>query len=249
MTLSGNSSLNPSKSEINKCGELIRKVRYEGLSVGLDEIDHAIEVISWFRAQHAYPMAKVRYGLTSMVRTESADEVISQRLKRVPRIVRKLHRTVGSPTGRTALARLEDIGGVRAILKDGPELERVRRRIERNWKAHFKRPPRDYIAEPKPIGYRAVHFVIVRDGRAIEVQLRTRGQQQWADAAESADARLAHRGVNLKDSEGPAEMIKYFSAAGEVIYRREYGIPISYELTKRFNTARRTVIESGYYNA
>lgn len=241
--------MNPSKSEINRCGELVRKVLYEGLAADAGDIDHAIAVISWFRAQHAYPMTKVRYGLTSMVRTAGADDVVSQRLKRVPRIVRKLHRTVGSATGRTALARLEDIGGVRAILRDGPELERVRRRVERNWKVAFKRPVRDYIADPKDIGYRAVHFVVVRDGRAIEVQLRTRGQQEWADAAETADARLADRGVNLKDSEGPAEMLEYFRAAGEVIYRREYGAPISYELTKRFNAARRAVIEAGYYNA
>ncbi|MDW5612501.1 RelA/SpoT domain-containing protein [Mycolicibacterium sp. D5.8-2] len=239
----------PSKSEINRCGELVRKVRYEGYPLDADDLDHAIEVISWFRAQHAYPMAKVRYGLSSMVRTEGGDEVVSQRLKRVPRIVRKLQRTVGSSTGRTALARLEDIGGVRAILRDGAELERVRRRVDKNWKSDYRRPPRDYIAEPKAIGYRAVHFIVVRDGRAIEVQLRTRGQQQWADAAEQADARLAARGVNLKDSEGPEEMLEYFSAAGEVIYRREYGLPMSFEVTRRFNNARRAVIAGGYYNA
>ncbi len=71
-----------------------------------------------------------------------------------------------------------------------------------------------------------MHYVVVRDGRAIEVQLRTRGQQQWADAAESADARLSGVGVNLKDGEGPAEMIEYFAAAGELIFLREYGLEI-----------------------
>ena len=91
--------------------------------------------------------------------------------------------------------------------------------------------------------------MVVRDGRAVEIQLRTRGQQQWADAAEAADARHGFRGVNLKDNEAPEEMLEYFRAAGEVIYRREYGIPISYELTGRFNAARRTVIAAGYYNA
>ncbi|GJF12938.1 hypothetical protein NGTWS0302_17810 [Mycolicibacterium cyprinidarum] len=238
----------PSKSEINRCGELIRKASFEGLLIDDDRIDHAIEVISAFRAAHAYPMAKTRYGLVSMVQTERAVEVaVGQRLKRVPRIIRKLQRTIGSPTGRTTLARLEDIGGVRAILSDGPELDRVRKRIEKNWSSSFRRE-RDYIAEPKEIGYRGVHFVVVRDDRAIEVQLRTRGQQQWADAAEAADARHGSRGVNLKDSEAPAEMLEYFCAAGEVIYRREYGIPISFALTRRFNDARRAVIAAGYYN-
>ncbi|PJE14118.1 RelA/SpoT domain-containing protein [Mycobacterium sp.] len=239
----------PSKSEINRCGELIRRATFDGAAVEVDKLEHAITVISAFRAAHAYPMSKTRYGLASMVRTERADEVIvGQRLKRVPRIIRKLHRTVGSEGGRTSLARLEDIGGVRAILNDGAELDRVRRRIERNWGSSIRRR-RDYILEPKEIGYRAVHLVVVRDGRAIEIQLRTRGQQQWADAAEAADARHGLRGVNLKDSEAPEEMLEYFSAAGEVIHRREYGLPISFELTRRFNAARRAVIAAKYYNA
>ena len=202
----------PSKSRINKCGELVRKYAYESLNVPNDELDEALQVISNFRAAHAYPLVKVRLGLRSMVLTERADEVIGQRLKRIPRIIRKLQRTVNSATGKTALARLEDIGGVRAVLRDGAELDRVRRRIERNWKHSFRRE-RDYIAEPKDIGYRAVHFVVVRDQRAIEVQLRTRGQQQWAEAAEAADARLGSRGVNLKDAEGPEVMLEYFRAA------------------------------------
>ena len=88
----------------------------------------------------------------------------------------------------------------------------MRGRIEKRWKQQFGRDPRDYISHPKATGYRAVHFVVIRDGRAIEVQLRTRGQQQWAEAAEAADARLAHRDVSLKDGEGPQEMLDYFAA-------------------------------------
>lgn len=237
-----------SKSRINKCGELVRRYVYEGEDVSNAELDEAVRVIHDFRAAHAYPLLKVRNGLTSMVRTEFADDVIGQRLKRVPRIVRKLQRTVGSSTGTTMLARLEDIGGVRAILRDGNELNRVRRRLEKNWKHQFRRDPRDYIATPKTIGYRAVHFVVMRDDCAIEVQLRTRGQQQWAEAAETADARLAHRGVNLKDGEAPAEMLEYFAAAGELIYRREYGLPVASELIAAFDAAREAVVNAGYYS-
>jgi len=214
--------------------------------VDADEIDEALVVIRAFREAHAYPLAKVRYGLRSMVRTENVHEAIGQRLKRVPRIIRKLQRTVGSPSGRTQLARLEDIGGVRAVVASGAELDALRRRIEGNWSTQFRRT-RDYIAHPKAEGYRAVHFVVVRDDRAIEVQLRTRGQQQWADAAESADVRLATKGVRLKDGEGPDEVLEYFSAAGELIYHREYGLDITPELRARFAHAREAVIEAGYY--
>lgn len=238
----------PSRNKINKCGELVRRVAYEHEFVSDAELDEALQVIHDFREAHAYPLLKIRNGLTSMVRTECADDVIGQRLKRVPRIIRKLQRTVGSPTGRTMLARLEDIGGVRAVLRDGDELNRVRRRLEKNWKHQFRREPRDYIEYPKDIGYRAVHFVVVRDDRAIEVQLRTRGQQQWAEAAEAADARLAHRGVNLKDGEAPPEMLEYFASTGELIYRREYGLLVPSELLERVQVAREAVITERYYS-
>src|SRR5271155_3594496 len=99
-----------SKSKINNCGDLVRRYVYEGEDVSVEELDEAVRVIQEFRATHAYPLLKIRNGLTSMVRTESADDVVGQRLKRVPRIVRKLQRTIDSPTGRTMLARLEDIG-------------------------------------------------------------------------------------------------------------------------------------------
>ena len=55
----------------------------------------------------------------------------------------------------------------------------IGRRIRKNWSRDFTRDPRDYVAFPKDIGYRAVHYIVRRDGRAIEVQVRTRGQQQW----------------------------------------------------------------------
>lgn len=237
----------PSKNKINMCAELIRQYVYENREVAEPDLEEAIRIIHNFRGAHAYPLVKVRNGLTSMVRSEHAAEIIGQRLKRVPRIIRKIQRTVGSPAGRTTLARLDDIGGVRAILRDGDELTRVRKRIEKRWRQQFRRDPRDYIANPKATGYRAVHFVVVRDDRAIEVQLRTPGQQEWAEAAEVADARLAHRGVNLKDGEGPAEMLDYFSAAGELIYRREYGLTVSSELLAAFNAARQAVVRAGFY--
>ncbi|MGB5798346.1 MAG: RelA/SpoT domain-containing protein [Mycolicibacter algericus] len=238
----------PSKSQINKCGELVRQCVYEHREVDPEELEQAINVITDFRSAHSYPLQKVRLGLDSMIRTEQCIPRVSQRLKRVPRIIRKLQRTVSSPGGRTTLARLEDIGGVRAVLQDGNELERVRSRLEARWGDTVRRR-RDYIADPKDIGYRAVHIVAIRDGRPIEIQLRTRGQQQWADAAESADARLAGRGVNLKDSDGPDEMIEYFAAAGELIYRREYGLEIPSAVHRRFSAARRAVVDGGYYKA
>lgn len=240
----------PSKGEINRCGNHLKDIATGSLDPKSEEewerFEHALKVVGDFRAAHAYPMQKIRYGLRSMVRTERADVVVSQRLKRVPRIVRKLHRM-----GNSNLARIEDIGGCRAVLRDGPELERVKARIVRQWKGSFARDPRDYIAAPKELGYRAVHFVVRRDDRAIEVQLRTRGQQQWAEAVEAADARLGRMipDLMLKDGIGPDDLVQYFKLAGEVIYRREYGMSLTSQILEDFEASRRAVIQAGYYKA
>lgn len=231
----------PSKSRINKCGQYLQDL-YSGKTRISDYAEHreAVSVVTDFRAAHAYPMQKMRYGLRSFVRSEGADEAITQRLKRLPRIIRKLDRMENS-----MLARLEDIGGVRAVLFDGPELERVAAHMVDRWGHQLKRE-RDYITVPKDIGYRAKHYVFERDGRRVEVQLRTRGQQEWADAVEAIDAR---RGLNLKDGTGPVDLVGYFEAAGELIYVNEYGLDPDLDLIERFNEARQTVIEAGYYSA
>jgi putative GTP pyrophosphokinase len=230
----------PTKSQINKCGKLLKRAFGGDVSVSAEDLENALQALRHFRAVHAYPMLKIRVGLNSMVRTAQADEAITQRLKRVPRIIRKLYRMPNMP-----LASLEDIGGVRAVLANGPELERVRHRVMRNWRTQLLREPRNYIDQPKDIGYRAVHLVVERDGRAVEVQLRTRGQQQWADAVETADARLS---LTLKDGVGPPEMVEYFAAAGEVIFLREYGRPVPVDLAERFQAAREAVVRAGYYS-
>lgn len=109
----------PSKSRIRKCGEIIRAARFDpDCPLDITDLGDALDVVKLFRRAHQEPMAKVRTGLGSMVNTLGFDLVITQRLKRSERIIRKLHRSVGSPYGRTTLDRLEDIGGVRVILPD-----------------------------------------------------------------------------------------------------------------------------------
>jgi len=120
----------PSKGEINRCGSYLVSLAH-GAADGRDpydpdRVEHAITVVSEFRAAHQYPLTKVAVGLRSMVNSEGAEVVVAQRLKRLPRILRKLHRMQG-----TNLARLEDIGGCRAVLQDGEELRRVLRRMRR----------------------------------------------------------------------------------------------------------------------
>lgn len=230
-----------SKTKVNRCGEYLRAVVYEG---GLsesplfeDRVDEAVQVVSAFRAAHAYPLAKVTVGVRQFVQTEGAVVLVAQRLKRLPQIVHKLHRMP-----KTELARMEDIGGCRAVLADLDEVARVRRRIKKNrW--DIKRE-RDYVIEPKETGYRGVHLVVERDGRRIEVQLRTTGQQQWAEAVERTASRLD---MPLKDGEGDERVLRYFQVAGEGICRTEAGLEQDEEFLEQFHTARAAVVEAGYF--
>jgi ppGpp synthetase/RelA/SpoT-type nucleotidyltranferase len=171
--------------------------------------DVAIE----YRATFQDPLRKVTVGVRQFVERESSEIVVGQRLKRMPQILDKLARF---PSMR--LSQMEDMGGCRAIMPGGAaEVQGVLRRIRRNWQIALFR---DYVREPKVTGYRAVHVVVLRDERLIEIQLRTLGQHDWAEAVERIAARTGH---NLKDGEGPDDLVEYLRLVARAIYEHESG--------------------------
>lgn len=68
----------------------------------------------------------------------------------------------------------------------------MRKRLVSTWQRHL-RDEHDYIAHPKQDGYRALHVVVERDGRLIEIQLRTQLQHLWAAHVEKLE--MARREV------------------------------------------------------
>lgn len=107
------------------------------------------------------------------------------------------------------LARMADIGGVRAILLDQSAADRVAARLRRNWTiTRFS----DYVRKPKPDGYRALHLINRHRGRLIEIQLRTPLQDEWANIIEKLSRSIV---PGLKYGEGPSELREFFSAASE----------------------------------
>lgn len=165
-----------------------------------------------------------------MVSREADDVIVSQRLKREPQIINKLVRQPGM-----LLARIEDIGGCRAVLPSPDAVAGVEQRIRKRWEV---KRYRDYVDEPKVGGYRAVHLVTERDGMRIEVQLRTKGQQEWADTVESF---AGHYDLPLKDESGPAVVLDFFKRAGEGIYCDEYLVPVPDGFADRYREAAQAV--------
>ncbi|OYW56643.1 MAG: bifunctional (p)ppGpp synthetase/guanosine-3',5'-bis(diphosphate) 3'-pyrophosphohydrolase, partial [Rhodobacterales bacterium 12-65-15] len=85
-----------------------------------------------------------------------------------------------------AFSRLSDIYGFRIICGSVADCYRILGVIHQRWRAvpgRFK----DYISQPKNNGYRSIHTSVSgRDGKRVEVQIRTREMHEVAEAGVAA---------------------------------------------------------------
>ena len=85
-----------------------------------------------------------------------------------------------------AFSRLSDIYGFRVICTSVAECYTIMGVIHQRWRAvpgRFK----DYISQPKSNGYRSIHTTVSgRDGKRVEVQIRTREMHEVAEAGVAA---------------------------------------------------------------
>jgi putative GTP pyrophosphokinase len=125
------------------------------------------------------------------------------------------------------LTQMADIGGCRALLADQEKVYAVAARLRRNWDITRTR---DYAAEPKDSGYRAVHLIVRRKGRLIEVQLRTPLQDEWANQVEEDSRRV---GRNFKGGEGQREVHDYYAVVSELLALRELDMEPDEDLRQR----------------
>ncbi len=83
-------------------------------------------------------------------------------------------------------SRLSDIYGFRIITKTESDCYRVLGAVHQRWRAvpgRFK----DYISQPKSNGYRSIHTTVSgRDGKRVEVQIRTREMHEVAETGVAA---------------------------------------------------------------
>lgn len=220
----------PSKSKVDKAGALLREWWDARDQPPTEVTIDAVGVVWEWRAAFNYPLTKVNNNLRHYVRKEGCEVFIAQRLKRLARIIDKLSRFP-----RMRLTQMQDVGGCRAILPNQDAVYGVVRGIRKNWDIITID---DYFQTPKETGYRAVHAIVRKDGLPIEVQLRTFGQQDWADEVERIDGRIPE---SLKDGVGPAEVLDYVRQLAEVIYRSEAGEPQDYRQARALAELRRHV--------
>lgn len=212
-----------SRGEVNRAGEILA-----AQTAVPSRASHATSVLSNWRSCHGYPINTFQATLRDKLRAVDPDALVAQRLKRTPSIISKLRRFPSMK-----LVRMNDIGGLRAVLATLSEV----RDLERNYRSsnflHELVGEKDYIQAPKASGYRGIHLIYryqnnrfearPYNGLLVELQVRTQRQHAWATAVETMGTFLNQA---LKSSEGPEEWLKFFALSASAFAHLEKTPPV-----------------------
>ncbi|WP_092611904.1 RelA/SpoT domain-containing protein [Raineyella antarctica] len=214
----------PSKNQVRQAGRTVRHSLQMPLSVDEETYAEAIAIIERHRAAHARPMVTANVALRQMCRRLGLNAKVTQRLKRMETIRDKLLREPG-----LNLDRMQDFGGCRVIVPTIEDAYRLRDRILRR---HPDARVKDYVAEPRGSGYRAIH-VIAEYGlpkKPIEIQIRTPEMHEWADMVERVSGML---GINYKQ-EGHAEFQLWAKVLSRILELQAAGRPVPEALRENY---------------
>lgn len=215
---------NYSKEQINRAGKLACKSK-----IGSNDYESAVKVINEWRVAHEYPMHTINMTLRRKAKSISSEAIIARRLKRLPTIIDKIGRREVS----MSLSRMQDVGGVRAILPEVAQVRELQRLyIDKGRFSHIVRSHHDHITSPKKSGYRGIHIVFEfnntqgrssnsrdYDGLNIEIQLRTQLQHEWATAVETVGTILRQ---DLKSGHGDKKWLEFFRCMSSIIATIEH---------------------------
>lgn len=214
-----------SKNQISNAGKILLTSKSQ------DEINNAIALINEWRASHMYPLNFMKSSLLKLLNQNNIVPVlISQRLKRLASITYKL-----DLNPQMGLGGMQDIGGYRAVLKDTKDLMRLHALLQ-STKTHKLLKINDYVSDPKPSGYRSIHYIYEYsstleqfNGLRIELQIRTKLQHNWATAVETAGIITK---TSLKSSQGPDSWLEFFKVISSLFAIKE-GLPVLKEHSTR----------------
>lgn len=235
-----------SKSEIDRAGEIARLSK-----PGSKQYIESVAKINEWRISHHYPMHTFNITLRKKAYDIDKDAIVARRLKRLQTILDK----VGSRQLTMKLSRMQDIGGVRAVMKNTKQVYQLAAQYtDKKRFTHKLKPVKDYIQHPKPSGYRGVHLVFEfnnaqgrtphardYDGLNIEVQVRTQLQHIWATAVE-AIGMMRHE--ELKSSSGNKQWLEFFGLMSSIIALLEDS-PV---LETHQNLSSREIIDRTYHH-
>lgn len=167
-----------------------------------------------WRMAHAYPMVAERMRLNHIAK---GGFVTAGRVKRMTSVRKKLSQ------GSATLRGMQDLAGCRAVMATVADCYRVFDAYKGGASASEFHRARDYMADPKPDGYRGIHAILrfggtgrsePYAGQHLEVQIRTRLQHVWATAIEAIGA---VRGEDLKAGQGDASWLRLMALMGDYL--------------------------------
>ncbi|AUC84025.1 (p)ppGpp synthetase [Polaribacter sp. ALD11] len=187
-----------------------------------EEVNNALSIINEWRTNHLHPLNVLKNAIIRLLdKNEITPYLVSQRLKRITSIEYKLDLKPDM-----GLGGMNDIGGIRIVLKDSKQLAILEKILLDNRLNHKLLPkPYNYILYPKKSGYRSVHFVYEYNSKKIdynklklELQIRTVLQHNWATAVETAGIITK---TSLKSSKGPDEWLDFFKIVSSLFSLKE----------------------------
>jgi hypothetical protein len=221
-----------SKGRIDRAGEALIRLAQDDPARGEE-----IAVVDNWRSCHGYPLQIIKMTLLNRARKIDPNALIAQRLKRRPSIEIKLR---DNPNMK--LSQMHDLAGCRAVMSDVTQVQTLIAKYE---EFHAKSPKGrsdwdgsddfDYIARPKPDGYRSVHLVFrfqsesddrrVYNGQRVEIQIRSKLQHVWATAVEMAQL-FTGQALKSKVKNANDDWLRFFSLTSSVFALREKCAPV-----------------------
>ncbi|MCC5644324.1 RelA/SpoT domain-containing protein [Nostoc sp. CHAB 5824] len=195
----------------------------------------SLDIVSNWRSSYTFPLHIIAGLLRSKVKDVEKNAIITQRLKRIPSILKKLKRF-----SNMKLNTMQDIGGCRVVLSDVKKVHILRDLLLNSKTKNELVKQNDYIENPQLSGYRGIHLIYkykgkkdnIYNGYTIEIQVRTKIQHSWATAVEVAGTFLKQ---SLKSGEGSEQWLHFFKLVSLLLAFLENCLPkdITIEMLKQ----------------
>lgn len=198
-----------SKRKIDQIGEILKR------GGGLNK-EEQLTLLNW---RNSFASTLDYYHLR-LKTTAEPDMILtlSRRLKRIESIQMKLKRF-----STMRLSTLQDIAGLRLVLKDENSLMNTFTRLRGLSTRHKLKRLDDYHNNPKSDGYRGIHLVYQKeDVGMVEIQLRTELEHIWATAVETYGEL---QNTSFKTGEGEEQWKEFFMLLSSYFAIKENCMP------------------------